>query len=76
MNLMNLIKIFARSAKQCQVTYQSDTVCLECAAVASRRMLNELYEKIKHGDEKHRAWLREAIVAHGEGRDVPPMDKV
>ncbi len=36
----------------------------------------ELYEALKHGDEEHRAWLREAIAAVFDGDPVPlPRDK-
>lgn len=43
--------------------------------IAENRRLHErissLFSAIAHGDEKHRAWLKEAIVAHFEGRPVP-----
>lgn len=31
-----------------------------------------LFDAIKHGDEDHRAWLKEAIAAHFAGQPVPP----
>jgi len=31
-----------------------------------------LFDAIKHGDEKHQAWLKEAIDAHLSGHPVPP----
>lgn len=31
-----------------------------------------LFDAIKHGDEVHRAWLREAIENHFGGKPVPP----
>ena len=30
-----------------------------------------LFEKIKHGDAKHRRWLLEALWAAWRGQDVP-----
>ncbi len=31
-----------------------------------------LFDAIAHGDETHRAWLKEAIACHFAGRPVPP----
>lgn len=31
-----------------------------------------LFLAIQHGDDDHRAWLKEAITAHFDGRPVPP----
>lgn len=31
-----------------------------------------LYDAIAHGDEEHRAWLKEAIDNHFSGLPVPP----
>jgi hypothetical protein len=32
----------------------------------------ELYQALKHGDDTHQAWLREAICAVFDGLPVPP----
>lgn len=32
-----------------------------------------LFDAIAHGDDEHRAWLREAIDAHFAGQPVPPV---
>lgn len=34
-------------------------------------MIEKLYEFIAHGDDKHKAWLREALYAFFEGRPRP-----
>ena len=39
------------------------------------RRVAGLYEAIKHGDDEHRAWLREALVLHFAGLPVPPRRK-
>lgn len=31
-----------------------------------------IFEKIKHGDETHQAWLEEALHCVFEGKEVPP----
>jgi hypothetical protein len=36
------------------------------------RRIDSLFDAIAHGDEAHRAWLREAIEAHFSGKPVPP----
>jgi hypothetical protein len=33
--------------------------------------ITTLFDAIKHGDEKHQQWLKEAIEAHFEGQPVP-----
>lgn len=32
---------------------------------------NKLYEAIKHGDEEHRKWLKEAIESFFLGKQIP-----
>ena len=39
------------------------------------RRVAGLYEAIKHGDDEHRAWLREALILHFAGLPVPPPRK-
>ena len=34
--------------------------------------INTLYDAIAHGDDKHRAWLKEAIESHFSGKPVSP----
>jgi diadenosine tetraphosphatase ApaH/serine/threonine PP2A family protein phosphatase len=34
-------------------------------------LVDTLFGAIKHGDEEHQAWLREAINCHFDGRPVP-----
>lgn len=36
-----------------------------------RAEINTLFDTIKHGDEKHRQWLKEAINSHFAGKQVP-----
>jgi hypothetical protein len=36
------------------------------------QMIEGLFAAIAHGDEDHRAWLHEAIVAFAAGKPVPP----
>ena len=41
--------------------------------IADQRRLREtLFDAIKHGDEKHQAWLKQAIEDHFAGRPVQP----
>lgn len=37
------------------------------------RMKAELFDFIAHGDEQHRAWLREAIDAYFAGSERPEL---
>lgn len=37
-----------------------------------RARVNRLFDAIKHGDDEHQAWLKEAIECHYSGRPVPP----
>jgi hypothetical protein len=37
--------------------------------------INELFEFLKHGDEKHQAWLKEALDAFFEGKERPEEKK-
>lgn len=39
---------------------------------ALREQVGSLFNAIAHGDEDHRAWLKEAIDAHFTGEAVPP----
>jgi bacterioferritin (cytochrome b1) len=34
---------------------------------------DDLWEAIKHGDEAHQAWLKDAIRAYFEGKKIPPV---
>jgi hypothetical protein len=34
--------------------------------------IHSLFDAIAHGDNKHRAWLRNAIEMHFDGFAVPP----
>lgn len=34
--------------------------------------IDRLYAAIAHGDEVHRAWLKEAMYAFLEGKPIPP----
>jgi len=34
--------------------------------------IKTLYNTLSHGDDKHRAWLHEAILCHFEGKPAPP----
>ena len=36
-----------------------------------QKMQNDLFDFLKHGDEKHQQWLRDAINAFFEGRERP-----
>lgn len=36
------------------------------------RKIETLFDAIKHGDDDHRRWLKDAIEAHFAGRPVPP----
>ena len=38
-----------------------------------RARVNSLFSAIQHGDEEHRAWLKEAIENHFAGVAVPPV---
>lgn len=38
----------------------------------SRDVIDQLYEALAHGDDEHRAWLREAIDNFFAGKPVPP----
>lgn len=33
---------------------------------------DSIYEQIKHGNDEHRKWLREALMAIFAGKPVPP----
>lgn len=46
----------------------------EAAAIIERLASahETLFDAIKHGDEVHRDWLREAIANHFSGKPVPP----
>jgi len=54
-------------------------VHIQLANDALRDVLNALpsaesvFQAIKHGDEKHQAWLRGALEAIWEGRLPPPV---
>jgi hypothetical protein len=37
---------------------------IECGEVVSSEKVDSLYDAIAHGDDKHRAWLKEAIEKH------------
>jgi hypothetical protein len=39
---------------------------------SSETVAEQLYEALKHGDDIHRAWLREAIIAFFAGQPIPP----
>ena len=39
--------------------------------VNQEQLQKELFEFLKHGDEKHQAWLREAIDAFFAGKPRP-----
>lgn len=39
---------------------------------AAQASANSLYEAIKHGDQEHRAWLKEALDNWFAGKPVPP----
>lgn len=38
----------------------------------TKEVIQGLYDALAHGDEEHRAWLREAITAHFSGKPIPP----
>jgi hypothetical protein len=64
-----------RLAKDGFRTYSPDSIL---ALIAEVRALREdkariatLFAAIKHGDEAHRIWLKEAIEAHFAGLPVP-----
>jgi hypothetical protein len=42
-------------------------------AIVLTKRWGTLFEAIKHGDEAHQEWLKEAIAAHFEGRPVPEV---
>jgi hypothetical protein len=39
------------------------------------RRVAALYDALKHGDDDHKAWLKEALAAHFAGMPVPPPRK-
>jgi hypothetical protein len=44
----------------------------QAAATIAERWERGLFDAIAHGDDEHRAWLKEAITAHFAGEPVPP----
>lgn len=38
-----------------------------------KEQIQKLFNALEHGDDAHRAWLFEAITAHFEGKDIPPV---
>ena len=38
----------------------------------NKNLVDQLYDAIAHGDEDHRAWLKEVIENHFNGLPVPP----
>jgi hypothetical protein len=44
----------------------------EWVATPAQTQAAALYEAIKHGDDAHKAWLREAVAAWFNGQPVPP----
>ncbi|BDD79809.1 hypothetical protein [Burkholderia phage FLC9] len=45
----------------------------EATPILGEDRVSTLFDAIKHGDEAHRAWLKEAIDAHFAGQAVPPV---
>lgn len=45
---------------------------LERQGDKQRARIATLFDAIAHGDEKHRAWLKQAIKDHFAGRPVQP----
>lgn len=43
------------------------------AASSLRARVSSLFSAIQHGDDEHRAWLKEAIEKHFAGVAVPPV---
>lgn len=49
-------------------------ICMDVHTGDALEMLNripELFEKIKHGEPGHEAWLKEAIKCHFLGQPMP-----
>lgn len=37
-----------------------------------QKTIDELYKALAHGDDEHKAWLKEAITAYFNGKPIPP----
>ena len=55
------------SSAQC---HDVETSPLE-TALAMLHLIPELFEKIRHGEPGHEAWLKEAIECHFLGKPMP-----
>lgn len=53
-------------------TYKTAMDVQTFRTLATYYMIDQLYEYIKHGDEDHQAWLKEALTAFFEGKECPP----
>lgn len=61
---------YDRISTQEQVAYNKGFDDASEAAVSS--IMGALFEALKHGNEQHQAWLKEAIECWCNGRPVPP----
>lgn len=58
-----------------ELTYIKDGVTVWTpvyAAPPAAPDADSIFAAIQHGDERHRAWLKDALQAHFDGRPVPP----
>lgn len=73
---------YCACARKFPVTAKAMNECPKCLRSVKELMLEEinyfgskiesLFDAIKHGDDEHRAWLKEAIEKHFADLPVPP----
>lgn len=55
--------------------YAHDRPALDFALLKHLARCDSLYDAIAHGDDNHRAWLKQAIENHFAGKPVQPESK-